>query len=237
MEKLRIACLGDSLTEGSVSYDWVSKLSKEMATQAEFWNFGVNGELAYNAAQRIDAVIACKPDMVFILLGTNDAIAATSEANTRRAVQEKGVPQRPDKTYFVEQLGGIIKRLKETLESKIILITLPPFGDDLAHASNDLVTAYNQEIHQLARAFGCSLLDLAAPMLRFLREHAGTKPVPFRTDRRIMVLTLARLPAVVEDWNAIAAKNGLLMTSDTIHLNTTSGTMLVDLVKNYLQTQ
>ncbi len=234
MKPLKIACLGDSLTEGSVSYDWVKQMNEELEGHAVFHNFGVNGELAYNALQRVDAVIAKQPDIVLILLGTNDAIAASSEPNTNRYVKDKGLPQRPDEAWFIENLSAIITQLKDNLASKIILITLPPFGDDLTHRSNKIVFAYNEVIRAIAKQFELAVLDLGAEMKDFLIANAGENPVPFRTDMRIMNITIARLPQVVEDWNAIAEKNGLLMTSDTIHLNARSGRMLMELIKKEL---
>ena len=79
-ENLTVACFGDSLTRGSVSYNWVKRLSSTFADQGlTFLNFGKNGELAYNLLQRIDEVIEVKPDIVRLLVGSNDAMGSLDD--------------------------------------------------------------------------------------------------------------------------------------------------------------
>jgi lysophospholipase L1-like esterase len=69
--KTTVICLGDSITKGMVSYDWVRELSRKMP-EFRFLNHGINGDLAYNVLKRLEPVIAAKPDVVVIL--PNDAL-------------------------------------------------------------------------------------------------------------------------------------------------------------------
>ncbi|HTZ90620.1 MAG TPA: hypothetical protein VMA71_09770 [Alloacidobacterium sp.] len=43
-----------------------------------FHNFGVGGDLAYNALRRLPGLIACCPDKVVVWIGSNDALALVS---------------------------------------------------------------------------------------------------------------------------------------------------------------
>ncbi|MHA1684448.1 MAG: SGNH/GDSL hydrolase family protein, partial [Promethearchaeota archaeon] len=71
-----IACIGDSITHGNVSSNYVSMLEKNLnegSKKYEIINAGINSEWAWNVNQRLDDIIACKPDIITILIGTNDA--------------------------------------------------------------------------------------------------------------------------------------------------------------------
>jgi len=73
-----VVCCGDSLTHGRIGYNWVSKLEDEDKTRI-FINAGINGDLAWNLYQRIEDVIKCNPDIITILIGTNDAMGSQSK--------------------------------------------------------------------------------------------------------------------------------------------------------------
>ena len=40
---------------------------------------GMNGDLAWNVNERIDKIIKCDPDLVFLLIGSNDAMGSMSK--------------------------------------------------------------------------------------------------------------------------------------------------------------
>ena len=57
-----VVCVGDSLTHGRVSHNYVDVLDGRFSDDYLFVNAGINSELAYNVLQRIDDIIALKPD-------------------------------------------------------------------------------------------------------------------------------------------------------------------------------
>ena len=72
----RVVFLGDSIThaghyvEPIESMLWCTFPELEL----EFFNAGVSGDVAAQAAERLDAEVICHdPDLVFVLLGMNDA--------------------------------------------------------------------------------------------------------------------------------------------------------------------
>src|SRR6218665_1058966 len=69
--KKTLVCFGDSNTHGNVSYNWVSDLGR-IFHDLQVLNAGVNSDLTYSLLQRIDDVIACQPDFITVLAGTND---------------------------------------------------------------------------------------------------------------------------------------------------------------------
>ena len=62
-----VACVGDSITHGTGSADWVGMLRARLQAICPDYvvvNAGINGQHAYNIFHRIDEVIACKPQWV-----------------------------------------------------------------------------------------------------------------------------------------------------------------------------
>jgi hypothetical protein len=55
-----VVCLGDSNTQGQFSANYVTRLQGRWP-ELQFVNAGVNGQLAYNIAQRLDDVVAQDP--------------------------------------------------------------------------------------------------------------------------------------------------------------------------------
>jgi hypothetical protein len=66
LEHKTVACLGSSSTAGKgQAFDWIAELrARPRNAQVEFKNFGVGGDLAYNALKRLPAVLACRPSNV-----------------------------------------------------------------------------------------------------------------------------------------------------------------------------
>ncbi|MFV8052550.1 SGNH/GDSL hydrolase family protein [Mycobacterium sp. 48b] len=89
-DRMRIVCAGDSITRGKLSADYIAMLrQRPVGERAEFVRAGVNGDLAHNLLQRLDTVIAADPDVVTVLIGTNDARAGICTEAARRAIRRK----------------------------------------------------------------------------------------------------------------------------------------------------
>ena len=80
-----VACLGSSSTAGKgQAFDWIAELRRRPRNgQFEFRNFGVGGDLAYNALQRLPDVLACRPSKVVVWVGGNDVFAVVSRLSER----------------------------------------------------------------------------------------------------------------------------------------------------------
>ncbi len=117
-----LVCIGDSITHGSVSLNYVDMLSEKTGGKNLIVvNAGVNDYLAYNALADIDNVIRSRPDFVTILIGTNDANASISRENAARSIRNMKLPRPPDREWFAENLSGICRRLKSETKAKIAL--------------------------------------------------------------------------------------------------------------------
>ena len=107
-------CIGNSITHGSVSFNYVDILSSRLGKKGFiFINAGINSELAYNVLERIDSVIKCKPDFITIMIGTNDANATMNRKNSERAIKNMGLPEKPTLEWYSENLIKICRELKD----------------------------------------------------------------------------------------------------------------------------
>lgn len=230
---MKIICLGDSITRGQFSYNWVKDLSIAFRDYS-FINEGMNGALAYNRLKRVEGIQKHKPDVVFILLGTNDILSITSKTNTRRYMRNARLPEVPTKDWFVKNLETIISAIQPT-NTKIALITIPLLGEEIGHFANKLVREYNQAIISLQEKYSCDLIDLHSSMVDYLEENPPKKPIPFDLSLNLIFKAILKRIFFFYSWNRISRSFGLTLTTDTIHLNDTSGQMLAELTREYIR--
>ncbi len=102
-----VACLGSSTTAGKgQAYDWVGSLARNLADKhIQFRNFGVGGDLAYNALQRVSEVVSSRPDKVVVLVGGNDVLARASAKARRFYRIFKGISAEPSAELLSSEHG------------------------------------------------------------------------------------------------------------------------------------
>ena len=234
-----VACLGASLTAGSVSADYVEMLAARPALAGyRFLNHGVNGDVAWKALQRLDRVIAERPDFVTILIGTNDVNATLSERNLRHYLEFYKIPATPTPAWYEENLRAIVRRLREETSARLALLSLAVIGEDLAHEANRRIALYNEIIRHVAESTGTDYLPLHKRMLAYLAAHeADRAALPPRLDYRDGLVNIGNavaLHATGLNWNEISRHNGLLLTTDCLHLNETGAGLIADLIETWL---
>jgi acyl-CoA thioesterase I len=234
-----VVCLGASLTAGSVSADYVEMLDARPAlARYRFLNHGVNGDVAWKVLQRLDKVIADQPDVVTILVGTNDVNATLSERNLRHYLEFYKIPTTPTLEWFEENLRTIVGRLQAETQARLALISLAVIGEDLEHEANRRIVIYNEMIRRVAESTGVDYLPLHETMLDYLCAHeadrAGLPPPLAYRDGLINISNAVALHAKGMSWNDVSRHNGLLLTTDCLHLNETGAGMIADLIEGWL---
>src|SRR5439155_8799803 len=75
-----VACLGSSSTAGEgQEFNGIIELQRRLGEgRFVFRNFGVGGDLAYNAHQRLTDVIASCPKKIVVFIGGNDVLTVVS---------------------------------------------------------------------------------------------------------------------------------------------------------------
>lgn len=147
--KVRVACVGDSITEGS---RYPEDLGQLLGANYSVGNFGVNFSTVnlesakpYMNQPVFAQAKAYSPNIVIILLGTNDAIPA-----------------------YQQYLGNFTRDYKELINAfqmldskpKIYLVMPPPiFNDSLGPTSSQLTQEVIPKIRQVANETGLPLID------------------------------------------------------------------------------
>lgn len=235
-----IACLGSSSTAGrGQAYDWIAELRRRPANaDFDLRNFGVGGDLAYNALQRVPGVVAVAPAKVIVWVGANDVLALVSPRLRRFFGLVKQLPRDPSPSWFAECLTAIARTLKAQTAAAIGLCSLPPVGeapdsaDPFQAALNRRVAEFSAIVADVARANGCAYIPLYEAFIADLTAMPGRaftdfRFLPFYRD----AFRVAVLRQSVDD---VAARNGWRLHSDGVHLNSRGGRLVVDSLQTFI---
>jgi lysophospholipase L1-like esterase len=237
-----VVCFGASLTAGTVSFNYLHLLEARPAlADFKFINHGVNGDLAWNGLQRLDEVIAENPDYVTILIGTNDVNATLSERNLIRYNAVNHLPVTPTIEWYEENIRAIVARLKSETRAQLVLISLAVIGENPEHEGFKKVFLYNEVVRRIAKEEGLPYLPLHERMVAYLKEHEGERaqlpPQLEYRDGLINIGNATALHATGLSWDEVSRRNGLLLTTDCLHLNSTAAGMIADLIEGWLLEQ
>ena len=176
-----------------------------------------------------------------ILIGTNDVNATMSERNWLRYKSFNRLPsmqEQPTIEWYEESLTQIVQRLKTETHARIALLSLAPIGEDLEHEANVKVNRYNEAVRRIAQAEKVDYLPLHERMIAYLHEHeADRKSLPPRLEYRDGLHNTGNataLHATGLSWDEVSRRNGLLVLTDTLHLNGVGGGMVADLIESWL---
>ncbi len=228
-----VVCAGDSITHGVVSASYVAPLRARLGHDGVVVvNAGINGNLAWNVLARLDEVIACRPDAVTLLIGSNDVLGTLAPEWETMYRQQQRIPVTPAPDWFRSTLAEILRRLAAETGARIAVLALPPIGEDLGSDTNDRVRAHNAIIREVAAEHGAAVLPLHDSLVALLPpDHA---PAPFDGTRRLMGAALVRRAVLRQPWTRISAANGLVLLTDGVHLNDRAAAVVADLVEGWL---
>lgn len=232
-----LVCIGDSITHGSVSENYVDILSDKLADRGiDVVNAGINGELAYNVLQRTGEVIMCDPDYITILIGTNDANGSLSEEKGMQQMKEMALPQMPTEEWYEENLTAVCEVLKTETDAKIALLSLPPIGEELDSIAYERTTEYSGIIKDTARRERLTYLPLHEEMTEFLIAEAHKPGISYDSKKLTYIMYKGILYHFLlgKSFDDISSANGLLILTDFLHLNGTGAEMVADLIDGFV---
>ena len=232
-----LVCVGDSITHGRVSANYVDMLSNELDPKGFYVvNAGINSELAYNVLVRLDSIIACNPDYVTILIGTNDAHGALTTAQGKAQVKEMKLPQMPTEAWFQQNLTEICRKLKTSTHAHIALLSIPPIGENVKDQAFIQSDRYSAVIKEVADREGVAYLPVHETMVAYLSSHEH-KAAPTYTpgnQQYDMYMGIARHFLLSASFDDISRKNGFLLETDYLHLNSAGATIVADLIEGFV---
>ncbi len=231
-----VVCIGDSITHGRVSYNYVDELAGRLP-ENEFIliNAGINSELAWNVLQRLDPIIRSKPDYITLLIGTNDVLATLNEKHGDHYIEKWQLPQRPDKQWYEKNLRSIIQHMQKETEARIALLSLPPITEDQNHTGFKRAIEYSEIVKKTADDFGLAYLGLGEKLNGYLQKSSG-QPSDFVAGENMQMYSAIFTHYLLgKSWNDIAGENGYNFLTDNIHLNGKGAGIIADLVEEFIR--
>jgi acyl-CoA thioesterase-1 len=233
----KIVLLGDSITHGTVSVNYSKMLEqrlKQIDGGFDVINAGINGDLAYNALQRVDTVIKINPDYIMVLIGTNDAKAAFTPEDGRFYVKSKKLPVMPTLDWFRENLKALLAKLKRETRAKIGVLSIPTIGEDPTHPVFSQSKTYADAIKEIASDAGVAYLPLHEAQVAHLEKEPAHPRQSFKRNMLVMFLSILKHYHGMS-WDRVAASNGFRLHIDFLHLNKRGATMVVDFIEAFVK--
>lgn len=161
-DTIRVACVGDSITQSSVyPYELSLQLGKQSYSVS---NFGVgsttvslDSEIAYINTTAFQDALQFQPDIVIIMLGTNDAKPSLHRYNTS----------------FVKDYTQLVAAFQNLASKPEIWIALPPpiFSNQFGTVSSEyLANTLIPCIEQVANENSLSVIDVYSALVSY-SEH------------------------------------------------------------------
>jgi lysophospholipase L1-like esterase len=213
---LRIAFIGDSLTEGIVGASYFDVLRQRLPRH-ELINHGKGGDTVISLYRRLQRIHWGRPvDLGFLWIGVNDVFVKTSWTfSVIKRLRKQ--PWSKDRKEFREYYRKIL----ELMHQKIAYVyAVPPLliGEDDDNPWNKELGALSQIIQEVSHSF---------PMTEFvnLRETIISR-IPKRTigpsARKSFVRRILDAVSITttEEMERKASERGLHLTLDGVHLNT-----------------
>ena len=230
-----IACLGDSLTHGNIGQSWVDYLRNEFPNDI-FLNEGINGNTVWQVLQRLEPIIACKPDILVILIGSNDALGSFDKNSGQRYKRNYNLPEIPTFEKYKDHLLELIDKFSKV--SKIALCTIPPVGENRESPINKHVRQFNEFIKFTAEQKNIDLLQVSD----YLWSDISSRTYPFKQDYNPKGIPIMRRIfggifhhyIFKKSWNDIAKAKGQWILFDQIHLNERGANIVFNTVKNFI---
>ncbi|HET6167887.1 MAG TPA: SGNH/GDSL hydrolase family protein [Marmoricola sp.] len=227
-----VVCAGDSTTQGKASGDWVGLLHDELGPRGyAVVNAGVSGALSCTLLRELDGVIAARPDVVTVMIGTNDVMATTSE-QWRASYQRQQPPETPTLESYRRWLDEIVRRLTTETEARVALLEVPPISEQVDSVFNQRVDSFNDVVRDVAARHEVAVLPVNARLKELIA--ASSAAPPFDGTARDVKSALLQHFLLRRGWDRIAARAGRVALTDNIHLTDRAAGEIAALVRKFV---
>ncbi len=234
-DKRVVVCVGDSITRGEVSYNYVDLLQARLGDRFEVINAGINSEVSYEVLQRLDQVIACEPDMVTVLIGTNDANASIADEGALWTMQHRTLPSKPSIGWYEENMEKIVERLQRETRARIALLSLPPIGEELGSQPVRTTRWFSEVVRRVARRYRVAYLPVFEQMIDYLTEHPPAESLEHEMWQWHSVKAIWENKILGVELDEVAERQGLVLHSDMLHLNSRGARIIADLIEDFVR--
>ena len=234
--KNKILFLGASMTQGRISISFVNTLKQKLdRRQYKFINHGIAGFESYNILKTLDKAIDTQPDFVILLGGTNDILSALDPKLSRLSRKLKKIPHEPTISNFCQNITEIVKRLKQSTHAKIAIASLPVLGENLDSKENKLVKEYNSELNLISKTEDLFYLPVFEKQVSFLNQVIQGKGKNCIKPSNMAFKSLAQHYLFFQSLDSISKKNGFVLLTDGIHLNSIGSKFVADEIELFIR--
>ena len=203
-EKMVIVCAGDSLTKGTISGNYLGQLEQRFP-QFRFHNAGVNGDTSAGLLRRVDRLLSLMPQIVTLLIGTND------------------VRKADDLAAYRINLEAILRKLEGR---RVAILSIPPLGEQRFSEINMRVEKWNRAIREVATEHSASYL----PLFETIAAQLTNTGEPFKLRIDLMIAASFRRRFLGQSFDEIAAAHGFTILTDQIHLSDKGANIVANLI-------
>jgi lysophospholipase L1-like esterase len=131
----------------------------------------------------------------------------------------------------------LVQTLREQTQASLALCSIPVMGEQLDDDVNRAARLFNQAIERIANELDVAYLPVYETMAEVLRSSPRTRAVPFeqRGLGRRMLRAVFDNRVRHRSWDDISAREGLVLTTDLIHLNNRGAAIVTDQVERWLR--
>ncbi|HAQ08715.1 MAG TPA: hypothetical protein DCR24_14845 [Bacillus bacterium] len=234
--KKTVAVIGGDAVHGSMSYNFVQDAAKRKGCQEyQFINDGVNGSTAYDVLQRLDSVIQCKPDFAIILVGFNDASVKIAPDIAEKNAKLRGLSEKPSLILYEKHLMRIVNKLKAETSANIALLSIPIAGENLFSKANKEIDQYNETIKKIAEVTNVTYLPFNEKLKAYLKGKRHTRGRSLKNGSKLYEKAVIERCVYGYSLDRISHRNGFLLLTDGVHLNSIAGMMAAHQIELFLK--
>ncbi len=215
---MKIALIGDSLTEGRPGVSFV-KILKEMFPKVTFVNHGKAGESIKSLYNRLEKTrLADEYDLAFLWIGVNDVYSKLLK------VQAQPIAENHDefKDNYEKALGMVLESSK-----RIVAVTPALVGENMNNGSNKEINELNELIQSITHHYeNVSFLNMRSIFLNHLSEKVISEYISTKVMRVMMDVLFYKSPKRI---NHLSRKRGLHYTLDGVHFNSAGAQMVAEI--------
>lgn len=251
-----LVCIGDSLTHGRVSADWTTLIPPKISTKMQWdppkkapftdplWvvNCGQNSICSHTILQeRLPFSLACYPDFVCIMIGSNDCISTYFGGSVANGYVNKWkLPEVPSMAGLKRNINGIVDFIiQSSIKTQIGLCTLPPLGENLNHPANQIIKQANEIIRSVAEAHSerCSIIPINERLCDAIvqRNNGGKNASSIDKFTLLASIMVPLYHLFGISWKTLAGTlGGNCVLFDTLHFNEDGADIVADTVVEWL---
>jgi len=231
--RLKMAFIGDSLTEGIVGASYFEIL-KSRLPRHDLFNFGKGGDTVVSLLRRLHRIDFGIPmDIGFLWIGVNDVLIKTSRSFpvVKRLRKQPWVKNHPE---FREFYRSVLELLQDRISR---IFTLPPLfiGEDLDNEWNRELAVLSDIIRDLSGTF--PNVEFFGWRERFSSHLASKNISPYAPKSAFRVISDALFPKTHEALEKRASARGLHLTIDGIHLNATGAEKVAEAILEKIRSE